>query len=130
VILRLRENRGRFAAILASAAILWVLHLAQFSLALRAASGSADTALLWSRVPMAIFIGLLPITFAGVGTRDAAMVYFLAATTGEGVAMALGVFATLRYVLVALAGLPFMLRLPIDRAAALQGRSSAGSTAI
>ncbi len=60
---------------------------------------------------MAIFIGLLPVTFAGVGTRDAAMLYFLGPATGKGVALALGVFATLRYVLAGLAGLPFIVRL-------------------
>ena len=91
-----------------------MLHLAQFSFALRAAGGAADMALLWSRMPMAIFVGLLPVTFAGVGTRDAAMLYFLGPTTGMGVALALGIFATIRYVLIALCGLPFILRFHMD----------------
>ena len=71
---------------------------------------------------MAIFVGLLPFTFAGVGTRDAAMLYLLGPLVGKGPALALGVFATLRYVVVALAGVPFVLRLPIDRAALMRGR--------
>jgi uncharacterized membrane protein YbhN (UPF0104 family) len=57
---------------------------------------------------MAIFVGLLPVTFAGVGTRDAAMAYFLAGPAGEGPALALGAFATVRYLVPALAGLPFL----------------------
>lgn len=116
VILQLRSQPRRFALVLVSAVALWLLHLAQFSFALWAAGGTADTALLWSRVPMAIFVGLLPVSFAGVGTRDAAMLYLLGPRTGEGVALALGFFATLRYVVVALAGLPFILRLPLARA--------------
>ena len=52
-------------------------------------------------------------TFAGVGTRDAALVYFLAPSIGDGPALALGVFATLRYVVMAIAGLPFVARLPV-----------------
>lgn len=111
VLLDLRREPRRLLAILASAVLLWVLHLVQFSLALRAAGGSASAALIWSRVPMAIFLGLLPVTFAGMGTRDAAMAYFLGGAIGTGPALALGVFATLRYVLPALAGIPFVARL-------------------
>jgi len=111
VLLHLRTDPRRLATIVISAMLLWSLHLLQFSFALKAAGGTINTALLWSRVPMAIFIGLLPVTFAGVGTRDAAMLYFLGPATGKGVALALGVFATLRYVLAALAGLPFIVQL-------------------
>jgi glycosyltransferase 2 family protein len=107
-ILLLRGRRGRFAAIVAASLVLWGLHLLQFSLVHRAAGGTAPEAALWRAVPMAIFVGLLPVTFAGVGTRDAAMVWFLGRAAGEGVALALGAFATLRYLVPALAGLPFL----------------------
>lgn len=116
VLLRLRERPGRLAGILSSAVLLWALHLLQFSFVHRAAGGQATEALLWSRIPMAIFVGLLPFTFAGVGTRDAAMVYFLGGPAGKGVALALGVFATVRYLVVALAGVPFLGRLRRARA--------------
>ncbi len=125
VVLKLRAEPARFATILVSAVVLWTLHLIQFSFALRAAGGDTSTVMLWSRVPMAIFLGLLPFTFAGVGTRDAAMRYLLAPTIGVGPALALGLFATLRYVIVAVAGAPFVVRLPVDRAALLRGRSPA-----
>jgi uncharacterized membrane protein YbhN (UPF0104 family) len=111
VFLHLRNRPGGLIAILAITLFLWLLHLAQFSLVLWATGGTADTAMLWSRVPMAILVGLLPLTFAGIGTRDAAMLYFLGPVTGTGVALALGVFATFRYLVVAVAGLPFILRL-------------------
>ena len=45
---------------------------------------------------------------AGIGTRDAAIVYFYRGWLTPGQAAVLGVLATLRYVLPALAGLPFM----------------------
>jgi uncharacterized protein (TIRG00374 family) len=114
VFLHLRNRPRALCGIFAVTLFLWLLHLVQFSLVLRATGGTVDTALLWSRVPMAILIGILPITFAGIGTRDAAMLYFLAPVTGNGVALALGVFATFRYIVVAAVGLPFVLRLPLD----------------
>jgi hypothetical protein len=57
---------------------------------------------------MAILVGLVPVTLAGIGTRDAALVYFLGGAVGPGPALALGLFATLRYLVPALAGLPFL----------------------
>jgi uncharacterized protein (TIRG00374 family) len=113
-----QKDRARLTRILLISLVLWILHLAQFSFCYLATSDSSLhlTGLLWSRVPMAIFIGLIPISFAGVGTRDAAMLYLLAPTpVGEDAAVLLGVFATFRYVAIALAGLPFVWRLPHDR---------------
>ncbi|MDJ0675455.1 MAG: lysylphosphatidylglycerol synthase transmembrane domain-containing protein [Calothrix sp. MO_167.B42] len=58
--------------------------------------------------PLAILAGLIPLTFAGVGTRDAAFIalyqpYFPAPT-----AAALGLLCTSRYLLLAMGGLPFL----------------------
>ena len=58
--------------------------------------------------PLAIFIGLLPMTLAGIGTRDAALIYFYLPYFSPASAAALGLFCTLRYVLPALFGLPFI----------------------
>jgi glycosyltransferase 2 family protein len=113
-----QKDRVRLFKILGISLVLWVLHLAQFSFVYLATApeGHHYTGLLWSRIPMAIFIGLIPISFAGVGTRDAAMVYLLGRTPiGEDAAVLLGAFATFRYVVVALAGLPFVWRLPSRR---------------
>jgi uncharacterized protein (TIRG00374 family) len=114
VFLHLRNRPRVLAAVLLNSIFLWLLHLVQFSFVLWAAGATADTALLWSRVLTAILVGLLPVTFAGIGTRDAAMLYFLGHITGNGVALALGLFATLRYIVVGLAGLPFIARLHVN----------------
>jgi hypothetical protein len=113
-----QKDPGRLAKILAFSLLLWILHLAQFSFVYLATAGSAphETALLWSRIPMAIFIGLIPISFTGAGTRDVAMVYLLGKPPiGDDAAVLLGAFATFRYLVVALAGLPFVWRLPNGR---------------
>jgi hypothetical protein len=129
VVRALRRRPRRLALVLAAGLALWALHLGQFSLIHRAAGGAATEPLLWSRMAMAIFIGLVPVTFVGIGTRDAAVLYFLGAAAGDGVAVVLGAFATFRYVVGAVAGLPFLARLPLGEPTAGRGwaaRSMAG----
>lgn len=60
--------------------------------------------------PLAILAGLIPLTFAGIGTRDAALVFLYAAFLSAPEAAALGLLCTARYFLPALAGLPFLNR--------------------
>ena len=88
--------------------VIWFGHLLQiwfFILALNAWTPFLSNLAL---SPLAILAGLLPLTFAGVGTRDAALILFyqpyFAASTGA----ALGLLCTSRYLLPAIGGLPFL----------------------
>ena len=87
---------------------IWILHLLQiwlFTLALRAqVPFMASMAV----SPLALLAGLLPLTFAGIGTRDAALVFFFAPYMKAADAAALGVLCMMRYLLPAIAGLPFI----------------------
>ncbi|PSB14365.1 lysylphosphatidylglycerol synthetase, partial [filamentous cyanobacterium CCP2] len=87
---------------------IWFLHLLQiwfFILALNAyAPFLANLAL----SPLAILAGLLPLTFAGVGTRDAALILFYQPYFDAATGAALGVLCTSRYFLPAIGGLPFL----------------------
>ncbi|HLO50657.1 MAG TPA: lysylphosphatidylglycerol synthase transmembrane domain-containing protein [Kamptonema sp.] len=58
--------------------------------------------------PLAILAGLLPLTFAGVGTRDAALIAFYSPYFNAPTAAALGLLCTSRYLLPAIGGLPFL----------------------
>ncbi len=104
------SSKARLAQVSAASVFIWFLHLLQiwmFILALKAwAPFLANLAL----SPLAILAGLLPLTFAGVGTRDAALVYFYAPFFPAATAAALGILCTARYVLPALGGLPFAAR--------------------
>jgi len=100
----LRGHPRRFAAVLLGSLALWGLHLLQFQCAAWAAGATVSPAFLASRIPMAIFVGLVPVSFAGIGARDAALLYLLGPFVGEPVALALGGFATLRYLVPAAAG--------------------------
>lgn len=104
------ESKARLAKVTLTSIFIWFLHLLQiwmFILALRAwCPFVANLAL----SPLAILAGLLPLTFAGVGTRDAALVVFYAPYFGAPTGAALGLLCTARYVLPALGGMPFASR--------------------
>jgi len=102
------RDRAQLSLITITSIFLWFLHLCQiwlFILALKAWTPFlANLAL----APLAILAGLLPLTFAGIGTRDAALVFFYSSYLNAPTAAALGLLATARYVIPAVAGLPFM----------------------
>jgi uncharacterized protein (TIRG00374 family) len=102
------ESKARLAKVTITSVFIWFLHLLQiwmFILALKAwAPFLANLAL----SPLAILAGLLPLTFAGVGTRDAALVLFYQPYFDAPTAAALGLLCTARYVLPATGGLPFV----------------------
>jgi hypothetical protein len=87
---------------------LWFLHLLQIWLFILALNAWAPFVANLALSPLAILAGLLPLTFAGIGTRDAALIVFYQPFFGPPTAAALGVLCTLRYLIPALAGLPFL----------------------
>lgn len=97
----------RAIAMLAGSLLLWVGHMVQIWL-FASAIGDAPLGLTMAFAVIAILAGLLPFTFAGVGTRDAALVVLFAPHLGAGGAALLGLCATLRYLIPAIAGLPFV----------------------
>lgn len=102
------HDRGRFLLVTSTSLGIWILHLLQiwlFTLALRAHVPFLDA---MAVSPLALLAGLLPLTFAGIGTRDAALVHFFAPYMNSADAAALGLLCTMRYVLPAIAGMPFI----------------------
>jgi len=104
------QHRPRLAAVTGLSLFLWFLHLVQiwmFTLALR-----KDVPFLANLglAPLAILAGLLPLTFAGIGTRDAALILFYHRYLDPAAGAALGLLCTSRYLMPALAGLPFLRR--------------------
>jgi uncharacterized protein (TIRG00374 family) len=97
----------RVASVALVSLAIWGGHLAQFWLF---AQGLGAVPFLdnMAFATLAILAGLLPFTMAGIGTRDAAILFLYAPFLGPGEAAVLGVLATLRYLIPAIAGLPFM----------------------
>jgi uncharacterized protein (TIRG00374 family) len=101
-------DRRRFLKVATTSIFIWFLHLLQiwfFILALNAWTPFVTNLAL---SPLAILAGLLPLTFAGVGTRDAALIWFYQPYFDAPTAAALGVLCTSRYLLPAIGGLPFL----------------------
>ncbi|MGB3536089.1 MAG: lysylphosphatidylglycerol synthase transmembrane domain-containing protein [Microcoleaceae cyanobacterium] len=102
------SNKRQLFKISITSIFIWFLHLLQiwfFILALKAWVPFLTNLAL---SPLAILAGLLPLTFAGVGTRDAALVLFYQPYFASTTAAALGLLCTSRYFLPAVGGLPFL----------------------
>jgi hypothetical protein len=102
------SDRVQLLKITSTSVFIWFLHLLQiwfFILALKAWTPFLVNLAL---APLAILAGLLPLTFAGVGTRDAAIIAFYHPYLNAPTAAALGLLCTSRYLLPAIGGLPFL----------------------
>ena len=103
-------NRPKAYTIISGSIFLWLMHLCQiwfFVFALKSEIPFIDNIAMAS---LSIFVGLLPFTVAGIGTRDAAIIFFYQPYIGAPASAALGLMCTLRYFLPALIGLPLIRR--------------------
>lgn len=87
---------------------IWFLHLLQIWFFILALNAYVPFLTNLALSPLAILAGLLPLTFAGVGTRDAALILFYQPYFSAATGAALGVLCTSRYFLPAIGGLPFL----------------------
>jgi uncharacterized protein (TIRG00374 family) len=111
---------GRRTRILAWSFGIWLLHLLQIACFFRAVGVEASLVTVLALMPVAIFAGLMPLTIAGIGVRDWAIVaLFAGAGNPREVLVAAGLLVSLRYVVPAAGGLPWIgLYLTMARGAA------------
>ena len=86
---------------------IWFLHLTQvwiFILSLNEFVPLFEAVALNS---LSIFVGLFPFSLAGIGTRDAAFIFFYKSYLSYEVAAALGALTFLRYLIPGVFGIPF-----------------------
>ena len=101
-------DRQRSAGVTAMSILLWAGHLTQFWLLTRALSASVPFIDNMAFATLSILVGLIPLTLGGIGTRDAAIIFFYRAWLLPNQGALLGVLATIRYLIPAIAGLPFL----------------------
>jgi hypothetical protein len=84
---------------------LWALHLAQLETFVRATGVAAGWHEPMVRLPLCVFAGLVPFTWCGVGTRDAALVWLYSDFAPASVMAGVGALTALRYIIPGLAGI-------------------------
>ncbi|MCX7964099.1 MAG: flippase-like domain-containing protein [Candidatus Sumerlaea chitinivorans] len=107
----LLQSRGaRRGLICALSLLIWFFHLVQiyfFFLSLNAQP--LPVFQFATLVPLAIFIGLVPLTVAGFGTRDGALISFFPQFPPS-LMLGVALYVNLRYIVPAIAGLPYLNR--------------------
>lgn len=101
-------NRRAIGAVAAVSVLLWFLHGAQIWLLILALGAWTPFGANMVLAPLALLAGMLPITLAGIGTRDAAIIFLYAPFLAPATAAALGLLTLIRYLVPGLAGLPFL----------------------
>jgi hypothetical protein len=104
----LMRESNRFAKVASISIFIWFMHLFQIWLFILALNSWAPFVANLALAPLSILAGLVPLTFAGVGTRDAALIFFFQPYLAAPTAAALGLLCTSRYIMPALGGLPFL----------------------
>ncbi|WP_088894241.1 lysylphosphatidylglycerol synthase transmembrane domain-containing protein [Leptolyngbya ohadii] len=102
------QDPRQLTKIAVTSVFIWFLHLLQIWLFILALNAWTPFLVNLALSPLAILAGLMPLTFAGVGTRDAALILFYQPYFNAQTAAALGVLCTSRYLLPAIGGLPFL----------------------
>ena len=96
-------------AILALTVANWLASIVQTKLLFDGVGASVPFGFTAAALPVAIFVGLLPITFGGMGTRDSAMVVLFAGFAAASQALAVGLlYSFFGYWLLAIVGIPLV----------------------
>ncbi len=96
---------GKILPLAGCSLALWLVHVLQFSCFFEALGYPGPGVTILAYVPAAIFIGLLPVTIAGVGTRELALIFLFAPWAPAELAVGVGLLSHLRYLLPGIAGI-------------------------
>jgi len=104
----IKNDTKQLSFILALSVFLWFLHILQFYVIFLSFHSQVSLSQVFRLVPLAILVGLIPLTLAGVGTRDSALIYFFTPYEAAARVVGVGLFASLRYFVPGILGLPFL----------------------
>jgi len=89
--------------------LVWFCSITQIYLLFLAVSANVDFLYFSSAIIIVIFVSLIPITIAGMGTRESAILYFFYSFASSEVLLAAGLlFSFFRYWLLSILGIPFL----------------------
>jgi uncharacterized membrane protein YbhN (UPF0104 family) len=106
---RIGSRPGPCAAILALTTANWAASIVQTKILFDAVGASVPLGFTAAALPIAIFVGLLPITLGGMATRDSAMVILFSAFATSSQSLAVGLlYSFFGYWLLAVLGIPYV----------------------
>lgn len=88
--------------------LMWFLYLVQIYVFFLSLNHQISFSLVIGLSPIALLVGMLPITFAGIGTRDSAFLILFSNVAPAPTLISVGLLTTLRFFFPAILGLPFL----------------------
>ncbi|MBN2329466.1 MAG: flippase-like domain-containing protein [Candidatus Omnitrophica bacterium] len=103
------RNLGTFFGILLITLVNWFCSILQTWCCYKAFQAEVPIFYIAAALPIAIFIGLIPVTLSGMGTRDSAMIFLFQKYAPYETNLAVGIlYSIFGYWLLAIIGVPFM----------------------
>ncbi len=103
------SERSRLIPILIYSFLLWIITIIQMMILFESVGISIPLLNTIANLPIAIFIGQIPITFGGAGTRDAALIFLFSSFASTQNLLAVGIlYTTMRCWIMAIIGIPFL----------------------
>lgn len=107
----LTKNRKAFYVVLLLSFVSWILAVFQTALLFYALRINIPFLFTMANVSIAIFVGLIPVTLGGMGTRDAAIILLFSEYGQPNELLSIGIlFSVIRYWIPSIVGIPFMLK--------------------
>ena len=106
---RVHERKGLLGMSALCSIMNMGLSMLEFYWLMLAVHASLPITVIFAFLPFSLFVGLIPLTLAGTGIREAAMIYFFKFYALPGELLSAGIFYTLQgYWIAAILGLPFL----------------------
>ena len=103
-----KDCKRNLISIISLSVLFWYLYMAQVYLLFLSFHTSVSLVVILALVPISIYISLLPISFGGLGTREASLIYLFSSYAPASIMASIGILLSLRYFVPALIGIPFL----------------------
>ena len=108
----LTKDKKAFSSAMLCSLLSWFLSIIQTLIFFYAIGVKIPLLFVVANIPIAIFIGMIPITLGGMGTRDAAIIFLFSEYATPCELLSVGIlFSVVRYWMLSLIGIPFMRKL-------------------
>jgi uncharacterized membrane protein YbhN (UPF0104 family) len=102
-------NKNAFSSVMLYSLSSWFLGIMQTLVFFYALGIKIPLLFTMANIPIAILIGMVPVTLGGMGTRDAAIIFLFSGFATPSQLLGVGIlFSVFRYWLLSLIGIPFM----------------------